>query len=374
MPGIHWRLYIDESGDFDRPRTPVIGALLARQDHPGISPGRLCYVLSHAAPHVPWPIHGFFLHQPAMHAAWACAAPHPYIPPAGVAAARRVFLERNSTLLARIEANIQAKRDPARADAQALDGLLQVADPVLHSVFRRVANETVRRVVDVLSGLAAPEGVSECWVLGTAEGEDGDAIPSEPGVPDRYLTLLACLLQRVMDSLALCGGLQEVEILPLERDVAGPMPGRRIRLHRGHVAEAARRATGEVSERPTWRRGQTSVTFVPLDPVAWNQRLHPALVLADLVAISMSGPLRTSNCLKQVTDEVRYRLGVEPVDSARLPTLSASGEVAACVADGRHFRFGTDEAARRVPRVTASPVRVWAWQQAITWAGALTRP
>ncbi len=61
-----WALYLDESGQFEKPREAVaIAGLLVNHSRPGPSAADLDVALRRAFPEFPWPFHRTYLLQPA---------------------------------------------------------------------------------------------------------------------------------------------------------------------------------------------------------------------------------------------------------------------------------------------------------------------
>ncbi len=381
-----WSLYIDESGDPASPaEDPVLAGLLVDQERHADLAARLREGLGRAAPDVPWPIHAWLTRRPAMYALWRYRAANER--PDGLsatdAAAIAAWRAREPDALEAALALLRAGGEPRPGDLRPLDRALAAADPAASGALLRRAEATRAAIERVLAGLAAEErasgasgatGVSPgLLAFAVGEARRGDAWPAEddPARADRYLKLLETILQRVADALLRQGGRHQVDIHALVRrlevrDLAGQR--RASMLHARHVAEAAAGAT--TGTRTIVRDGAT-VRLNPAGTPRFDERVHPALVVADYAANVARRYLPRFRPLERILVELGGEVPF-PFASGRpgleaLPHPAATG-VARAFLDQARRREGP--APDRAPLVAAG-IRPWAREQAERWAASL---
>lgn len=212
-----WRLWIDESGAFDDPdRDVVVAGVLVRADVASFADRALRSALARAAPDCPWPLHAAPTHSLCMYALWPAHR-------AGAEGATDSVTREAIALLSHYAAPTFAKamgalnagREPHYDLRRELDRWL-VHGPLAPALEARRADVrlAIRGVVEQAAARAGPD---RAWCVVAAESIPGDAW-GRP-LTDRYLNLLACLLQRARDLLFELGGHHVVNVLASQRHV-----------------------------------------------------------------------------------------------------------------------------------------------------------
>ncbi|MBI4612621.1 MAG: hypothetical protein HY720_03335 [Planctomycetes bacterium] len=364
-----WALYVDESGDFASfADSPIVAGLLFHGGGPAVGDGAVRSALESAAPDVPWPIHGWLLRRVVMYALW----PHTRELQGRLCApefARKAveFLEREApdAFSRAVGALLSGgQKEPKEPDLRTLERALESRQPAIHGALWREMVRVRNLVTSVLSVVAA----AETYLFAAGEAIRGDAIPESPDAGDRYLTLLACLFERVALALAYNGGKHRVDLHVLWRRLREETLGRDVRLHIAGVAKAAREAAGRPDREFQWGKG--SVRLNPAQVVGFSPTVRASYVLADLAAGEARSVLASmSASLADVRQELHERLGV-PIhfDSPDLTHAAASGLAQAHVAIAVRGEPAPENA------LSDPSIRIWAREQAICWATALGRP
>jgi len=337
-----WRLFIDESGDFDTDTSIVVGVLV-EQPAPSWEPARLRRALEAAAPGVPWPIHGWLTRRFGMYLLWDLLEAER----SGAATAESLRVCVRSCEKVRDEAleRLRSGREPSRQTIDAIEDAIKDAGEMHAFAGRRIATlEGIGRVLDAAT--AAGEVALVFAALAEAPAESKDP----------YLHTLTTGLERAVDALAALPGSHEVRVHALGRHVLDPDLGANTPLHVRHVAACAGEAVAAA--------GLGRVRLVPERVAVYDIDVHPALVVADLLA-NRARRLVKDRGLVDLEGRIARTLRV-PVRAAGLPLAAATGAPRVAVADARGGGAAAADDARAHLDAAPPPWR-WAREQAEAW-------
>lgn len=378
----HWRLFVDESGDFEaQSARAFLGAVALSVREDAAVFARFKASLAKQAPLVPWPLHRSLLKQPAIYPFWMDMAGEVELPEATRAAgaqALRTWHARKPARLAQVQQCLRDAREPEHNELRKLDATLKRFQPDAHHTLRLLMHQTQESVSSafraVFRDLQARIGPAHALSFFAAEADPGDAILDEPG--ERYFNLLVNLLQRVHDAIARLDGEHLIEV-HLEQRWAKhpdlperPKPGApySLPLTRSHIVRASMQAVEDFYPPDAPHRVRFSVGEV------WkaDAGVHTGIVIADSLANTFFARAmsldrrRRSDELRLLHDEVRRITGI-PAQLACAPALShfsATGRAQQALADARAKR----------PTSLLSPgdvTRNWAGEQANQWIAYL---
>lgn len=354
-----WRLFIDESGDFDGPRgAPVVGGFLIEDGSPALNGPRTRDALRRAAPWVRWPLHAWLLRRPVMHAVWARVASG--APEQAEAAAKALEACASGPFAAAV-GRTRAGGEPSGEELDHLERRLRTEGADAWRALARLSDGVRAAVLEVVQAIAGEERV---WLVAASETQPDEPLEAPAELPGPYIPMLATLLQRVADALLEVGGDHQVDVTPLTRGVVETAVGRRVPLHVRHVATAAADAVGATR---TINSAGGSVRINPGLPARFDADVLPALVLADLAANSARYFLRRAfDPLGVVRAAIEDELGARTAFPG-----ARGGHLAAAGAARRHVDAQRVGAAGGVGvGLTARPRdRRWAVEQAGVWAG-----
>ncbi len=361
-----WKLFVDESGNFDLPEEAVIVAgLLIPEGTGAYPPLALRDALQDSAEGRPWPPHTRLLERPVMHALWPMAAAHRGHGAASGPAleACRLLEARSPDAFRKALANLLQGGEPEFEDVKSLERALRaVSRPTLRALeAARTRAETNVRAVLRLMGEAGTR------LVAAGEAMDGDAWRTTKGTPDRYLTLLACVLSRSADALLRLEGDHQVEIHVLTRYVYDPALDRAMPMTLQRVEEASEMATGAADRQRA--RGGSTVRLEPKSLLYFDGSVCPEGVMADFAAFHSRHSLATHRSLPIVRETIEAFLGI-PVsfDAPELPHTAASGFAHDHIERARTGGLSSPEVAAASGPLADSLVRAWAREQAVAWA------
>jgi hypothetical protein len=369
---VRWDLFIDESGDFaDLDDEVVVAGLLIHGDTPGSNPAQLRRSLQAAAPDLPWPLKASDLNLPVLFALARTARSGPT--PCRDDAIAAVVARLRQSAAVDVETLIGELRAGRRAPYDALARLEQVArqDWAQYQALRSLAGESAVQIGRLIRALADQTQATPSPVLLAACGETarGDISPSAPAGTDaetrRYLDLLRWVVSRAADIVARFDGKQHIHLHVLDRWVGEEILGqtRRAPLHLRHVSPLVREVERAFSTDSATRLS------IKLDQISvYDERMHPALVLADFVA-------------NRVRRSLRHPAGrLALIESALLAEVHCtvrSGEPAAShLAAAGWAQESIEQVRQGNPDVAGAPParsRDWAVEQASEWCEVLRR-
>lgn len=272
-----WRLYIDESGKFDDDEDEVaVAGMLVDSAVSATTWPALRRSLEAAWPGFTWPLHAWLTNR------WCttvlCAA---RTKPGALDVqeshdaldALQVLEQHAAQALAVALRALDEGREPGSRVLDALELCLEVHAGDLAVSLQSTAQQRRERIMALAAWIAAQAGAASgspaTLLVASSEERTGACL----GAPDRYLELLAALLDRAATVLARFDGSHEVTLHVCTRDVYDTTIARQRPLHSTHIGACARRA----------RRTDT-VRFIVGSIHEWTSHAHPGLVLADLAA------------------------------------------------------------------------------------------
>jgi hypothetical protein len=319
-----WALYLDESGQFEKPReTVTIAGLLVNHSRPGPSAVELDAALRRAFPEFPWPFHRAYLLQPAY---VALAAAH--------TARRRPGRHYRGDLVRAAEEAVAwletGCAEETRATGAAIDGgqepdydhlsrlsrRLREGRPGLAALFETVTREVWEHVRQTAALIAGTAEEPRAFLAVSSETRVGD---SGPGADERYFALLQALLQRTRALLEARTGEHRVSVQVLGRSLVDPV----VSARRPLMMQDVDRVIAQVmSDAPPLLRFR-SERVARYDPT-----IEVPFVLADAFANQTRRVLREPGLgLGVVERSLRTSCGV-PVRSGAPPRthLAAAGD------------------------------------------------
>jgi len=374
-PIVRWDLFIDESGDFSDPDDEVVVAgLLIQGDTLGSYPAQLRASLKIAAPDLPWPLKASDLNLPVLFAlARASRSGTTTASGRSDAVTSVVVGHLRQTAAADVERVVGDLRAGRRAPYEMLARLDHLAQQKREQyiALRSLAGESAVQIGRLIRALADQTRVTPSAVVLAACGETvrGDISASAAAGADpetrRYLDLLRWVVARAVDIVSRYAGGQEIHLNVLERSVTEEILGqtRRTALHLRHVGPLIREVERVCSGSSATRVG------IKLDQVSvYDERMHPALVLADFVANRVRRSLRHP--------AARLAL-IESALLAEVPCAVRSGEPAAShLAAAGWAQESIEQVRHGNPDVAGAPParsRDWAVEQASEWCEVLRR-
>jgi hypothetical protein len=228
-----WALYLDESGQFEKPREAVtIAGLLVNHSRPGPSAHDLDAALRRAFPEFPWPFHRTYLLQPAYVALAAAHTarrkPGRYYRGELVRAAEEAaaWLEAESGGETRAAGAALARgQDPDYDALSRLSRRLRDGRPGLAAIFESVTREVWEHVRQTAALIAGTPEEPRAFLAVSSETRVGD---SGPTADERYFAILQALLHRTRALLEAMTGEHRVSVQVLGRSVLDPVTsGRR---------------------------------------------------------------------------------------------------------------------------------------------------
>lgn len=377
-----WRLFIDESGDFgplwseplDNTRNDhvvVAGWLI---DTDGFSEVALGRVVDGLASWLPRPIHAAHLHLASLHAL-SIVNPHSNrarraverIQPSVRDAASRLTARWRRGVVDDLSYDAQVRDTTKRAESKLREGTLpkiedlkileralNASPPEDRDALIAIKGETQAILSSIIKDRIYPL-VSEGKAIIIASSETclGDALPKHEG--DRYLTLLAELLVRVVDLLTARGGEHEVRLNILRRNVYDAAVGFKTPLRNATVNEILHALSGNTTP---CRHVRLCIEAI----CGYEQQTPATLILADFFAnrvrrATMS--MRSGLC--GISNDVLRFTGLPLHDEANRTTIATSGEGAALVERARAGDHSKTQIIGALPRR-------WACEQAEEWA------
>ena len=376
-----WHLYVDESGDFEsRGSAVLVAGLLVREGMATECHEWLRGLLEKRVSWVPWPFHATYLRNPVMYALWSelLGHDHGYDELALVApVVIRLLEERAAEALARARKALSRtaeggpRRDPRYDDARALDNAVARDAPAERRKLLEIVGKTRERIAEVLRSLSCEEGdlETEAVLFCASESVTGDACPTEAKSPDRYMMLLECLIERVLDALLHRGGSYDVVVSALTRRIRNAVLGNLAELRLGDISQACSAAAGSTDR--TLERGGARIRLVPGQPRTFDDSTHGGLVLADFLANHMRPGFARPRCLADLIGRVELFCSV-PLRSGSpsLPHVPGSGAAREFLREVRGPGFEPTlmegEELRKV-----RGINLWAIEQALAWAPQL---
>jgi hypothetical protein len=334
-----WRLFIDETGDFDSPRAQVaVVGLLLNEASGWVDPGRMKRALTAIAPEVPWPPHATVLRLPLAWAAWGPAAPsQPWEAAAdAVRSLLRDQLPEDWAVLCTLVAGGKLPSGSGPRGDALRERLVRLAEKrapgpmaVLRAHAAAVSNRMATLPREIQQG-PDPASASVGWCLLAAESVIGDAIGADAS-GDRYTTMLVSLLRRVMDVLHACDAegpeRHEVRVGASRRGLHDLRLGVARPLAVADLSRACVAATG--SDTREHRKGPSRVRFIPEEVPRYDRQCPPGYVLADRAANSIFGVLRADGSGRLepwIASLERATSWGFRASTRRLPTTAATGE------------------------------------------------
>ena len=307
MKNTNWQLFVDESGDFDRPDDTVCvaGLLLPVPDAEELVPLLRARVVD-AHPLVEYPPHASVLNLPVMWAMHALRAD----PEAKAGARADLGLELTG---AATKALKEAPEPWAgflqswllwekveHSDLKELDAWLRATQTEAYASLANLAEQSEQAVHDdILTPLLELGGELEGGLAPVAfvaaeETAPQGVVPTSAG--DRYLDLLELVFERVYALLREPGGARHhVVVRVCERDLRFNDPARNHRLNDKDLTEVSRRAARFPLLRPqSLPDPRAWLTLLPVE--RFDGKVHPGLVLAD----------RLANRARQQLSKARY--------------------------------------------------------------------
>jgi hypothetical protein len=365
---IAWKLYVDESGNFDNELDSVVVAGLLVGDSPVLQPHAIKTALKRAIPLLPWPFHATYINQPA----YVAVALEPAVRLDKAAAgtelgpivnqAWRVLKERERDRTNAVARRLRDEAEPKYDDIVVLSSTLQRFEPSISERLRSHALEIHATVGRLISDLAVAKGTVLPPVLFAAVGETatGDAF-ADDGSSDRYLTLLGVLLGRVRDVLVRFSGQHQVSVWTSRRDVIDWRLKVSARMNLPHLNEAIK----SLGEHPTVKLLGGGVG------TSWESD-GAGYVLADWAVNSARRVLMSRSVgIATVVNNLESRVGVKAATGR--PSLShcaASGEAAQLIKKASNGAL-IGPAATALPYI--HPRARWACEQAWEWSEAIRK-
>jgi hypothetical protein len=358
-----WVLFVDESGQFERPDDPVaVAGVLWTEGVRGSGAADMKRALLRAVPGLPWPLHASLLNQSA-YVALASERTMRERPSSldevGITVAVRqavsVLLEYDRHL---VNAELTALSWRPTVDVlRPLSAILREHTPLVHERLRHHANQGWAAVGRLLAALAAQNtdrAYPDVALVTASETELGDAI-EEGSTGDRYLAVLEPLLERTARLLERRDGAHELVLRASRRDVFDSRLATRGALAPPHLAALAREAS-------------TSRVRVVVGGVErFDVHVDPGYVLADFAANharrTLLVPTRPVRLAEQKLAD-RLVVSVRSGTTA-LSHLAASGASRALINAAADLQ---DRPERVLPATL--PRRRWACEQAWEWAEA----
>lgn len=363
---VEWRLYIDETGSFDRREEVVaVVGILIREGTPHGTPGVIRATIERELPLLPWPPHAALLRSRSVHLLIAHGRWHAGdLPGMGISkeladlAVDRLRRARPE-VLARAREALRNGRYPRRSDSKALDRELRLAPESQWAVDEWIANvfAMLGRVTRVIA--AAPGQGPGALVFASAEGQTGDATleidPASDLGSKRYATLLEVVLERVVAAMAHSGGEHMVTIDIQSRSHIHPAKGRKVQL--ADAPEILEAVVGRVLPAPGVRIRLGRVEF-------FEQVRGGGPVLADFIANTARRVLEVRPSFAEIERVVTSRSGAAVrTGKPALPNVGASGLARAFVTAAKEGRDRGDG--------DLDGCAPWAKDQAHEWAAHL---
>ncbi|MFO0695998.1 MAG: hypothetical protein U0230_20715 [Polyangiales bacterium] len=359
---VEWEIFVDESGDFDRPDDVRVVAGVAFGDVPGtrFPSQRVRDALAEAAPGVPWPFHASVFGRPSGRA-WALgrASRQGALPPEVAELARDVsrVIEGSDDHWARAlsEAVSLPRREPDYATMAGVDRWLEIRHPELAARLRHRCGQDREGIARVLR--TAVEGLPEgravvfigAFLLGSGPSAPAPDEAARSVPRDDYLAALGAFLERAVLSLRSSrGASHRVHLHVARRGVVRPGYGRTPLT----VADVGARAREALSypHLPSSGLGDARLRIVVDDVRSIDSAAHPGLVLADFAANTVYRGLRAMGHghagYDEVASELERALGI-PIrrvpdawpDAGSLSTMASAGasreHLRRCLAEGR---------------------------------------
>ena len=373
----NYRLYIDETGDFDdETDTVAVVGLLVRADFAVADPAPLRAAIERIAPEIPWPVHAAHANYPIMWVFWSTSANSTAdwaVAAAELAGVLRLAAAEN---FAFVEADIAKRRRPKLERVQALHRTALLAAGDLYSVLKRRAAD-VREQLRALPRQLVALGADKIDSLVATEGQIG--ISKSPDLKqDRYLALLAILLNRAVDVVARPpqpnaprGIVHQIWVGALNRGIFEASIGRKMLLNSSHIAHACKLATNNPQR--ARQRGETTVRLIQWETPAFQGDVAAGYLLADQAAYDSRQILQHTGDphLETLTWRLRNATGWRFASgNPALAHLAASGVAYVFVEEHRN------NVKLPVPPVASqelSEQRRWIQEQAMQWATEVQR-
>lgn len=361
-----WTLHLDESGQFSNPNEPVLLAGFLLQEPPSDAADEILGgLLRRIDPLIPYPPHATEILWPAWwFARWVLASPevraaHPAR--AVLDQAAGVFQRAGAvSALDEMSSQLQQSQTPDYDSLRDASRWLRGRDPVLYAQFevlRRNAEDHYRAIGARLQTLY---GDDRCWLLAA----------SDPGAvafdgPDRYLSLLTVLLERVFALLrAHPAPRHEVRVIAAQRHVTDGRVSRRRMLRPQDLGDCVRKAEAFPLHAPEVAPDK-AVRIIPWSSVAYDEQVPPGVALADFVANRVRRILMQGRDWNRTSSDVVASTGLTAV--AR-PGVRPSGEALPTVAVAGPPREAVAAAFRGPPPPRPpAPGRSWSAEQARRW-------
>lgn len=309
-----WQLYVDESGRFSDPGDDVVVAGVLTPDMDAAQPAKLARRLADAAP-LPWPLHAAYLHRPAW---WLLSLLNPA---AGLDRTYPEIYRRAADVLIRsggeqLLSTLESVRSGVSVDETLIpiDRMMRHSDRDLYRAIEDQIAQAQQAIWQVVGSVFAANGnVVLCTEMWRGAAYDV-ALDERQRETARYNQLLKGVFERLSGALRALGGTHEVRVQVLTRPVVDRVLAHKVALHFRHVSSILREALP-----PDDRFVHIVVDDVP----EFNDRAHPALVVADFVANRVRGVTASSAHLAEVERAIRETTHLGTRLGAGQPTLLA---------------------------------------------------
>ncbi len=367
-----WKLYVDESGNFDDSSKYVhVGAVAVPIDDASFIEVRFREALKRKAPLVPWPFHRWLATKAVMYPLWWEQRESVDVEEDFEKIAKQalsIWSEKCADILRDVQVRIASDKEPHSSQLKNLKETLKSWDYTAFEKLRdrsRIVCASISSIFQqtVLQAESEKDRRTDCVVFLAGESTKGDAV--DDGAGDRYFATLVCTLERVADVFRRFPGEHVVTVHLASRNVTGPSLPVKMEMKLHHIKQACSRAVKTVFEK--YKR--PSVRFSTGRVWHYNIEVAPGIVMADSVSNYLwRETLRHCRDSTTCTLEELHGLAAEyfrfPLVSGQpqLSHASATGEARAAI---NEVRSGiADQTGRLVPekhdlRWTATQANQW---------------